>query len=164
MMSRELIDRYDAGGPILAYATQGLTREQESARPGPGAWSVAQLVAHVLDTDLVFAERMKRVIAEDRPTLIGFEENLWVDRLHSDAMAVEEAVNLFVANRRWMTRVLKACDTADFGRKGVHTERGEQTLAEILVYIANHLDHHLKFLYGKRGNLGVALYPRYTVE
>jgi hypothetical protein len=31
----------------------------------------------------------------------------------------------------------------------------------VVTYV-NHLDHHLKFLYGKRANLGVSIYPRYA--
>jgi uncharacterized damage-inducible protein DinB len=163
-MTGTVIDRYDAGATLLAYATQGLSREQEHAHPGPGDWSIAQLVVHVLDTDLVYADRMKRVLAEESPRLIAFDENAWMARLHPEAMPVEEAVNLFVAHRRWMTRLLRLCAESDFARTGVHSEVGEQSLAQILIYITNHLDHHLKFLYAKRGNLGVALYPRYTVE
>ncbi len=44
---KELIDRFAAGGAVLSYATSGLTPEQELARPGPGAWSIAELVAHL---------------------------------------------------------------------------------------------------------------------
>ncbi|MBX6313546.1 MAG: DinB family protein [Isosphaeraceae bacterium] len=163
-MSHAVVDRYAAGGPLLAYATSGLTPEQEKAHPGPGAWSIAQLVAHLLDADLVYAERMKRVLAEERPTLLAFDENRWIERLDSQAMPVEEAVNLFVANRHWMTRILRKCSDTDFARVGIHSEAGPQTLAQIVATIANHVDHHLKFLYAKRGNLGVAIYPRYTVE
>ena len=54
-----------------------------------------QLVAHLLDTDLVFAERIKRVIAEDAPVLQGFDENLWIERLGSAEMPVAEAADLF---------------------------------------------------------------------
>jgi uncharacterized damage-inducible protein DinB len=161
-VSAHVIARYAAGGPLLVYAAAGLTPEQETARPGPGRWSIAELVAHLLDADLVYAERMKRVIAEDRPMLLSFDENAWVDRLGAQAMPVEEAVNLFAANRQWMTRLLRLCAEADFVRVGVHSEAGPQTLAEIVTRVAHHVDHHLKFLYAKRANLGVSLYPRYT--
>lgn len=163
-MSHEIIARYEAGATLLSYSTQGLTHEQGTARPGPGDWSITELVAHVLDTDLVFADRMKRVIAEEKPTLLAFDEQPWAVRLGYDAMPLEEAVGFFVANRRWMTRLLKRCSDADFARTGIHTEKGEQKLAEIVVYVSNHVDHHLRFLYGKRANLGVALYPRYTTD
>ncbi len=59
-----VIDRYADGGLILVQAASGLTPEHATARPGPGHWSIAELVAHLADADLVLADRMKRVIAE----------------------------------------------------------------------------------------------------
>lgn len=159
-----LIGRYASGGAILAYAVAGLTREQERAYPGPGSWSIAQLVTHLLDSDLVYADRMKRVIAEDDPVLQAFDENAWVARLGGEQMSVEEAVNLFAAGRHWMTQVLRRCSDADFGRAGRHSQLGRVTLAELLATITNHVDHHLRFLYAKRSGLGVALPPRYCSE
>jgi uncharacterized damage-inducible protein DinB len=159
-----LIDRYAEGGPLLAYAASGLSPEHEAARPGPGDWSVAELVAHLLDSDLVLADRMKRVIAEENPTLLAFDENAWLARLGSHEMPVEEAINLFAANRQWMTRVLRRCGDEDFARAGLHTETGRMTLAEVVSRAVAHLDHHLRFLYAKRANLGVAVPPRYTAR
>jgi hypothetical protein len=159
---RDLVDRYDAGSAVLAYAVSGLTKEQELARPGPGAWSIAELVAHLVDSDLVLAERMKRILAEENPPLMVFDENLWIERLGPQEMPVEEGVNLFVAGRRWMTRILRRCEPADFARAGMHSLNGRKTLADVLAAAANHVDAHLSFLYGKRANLGVAIYPKYT--
>jgi uncharacterized damage-inducible protein DinB len=161
-MSHDVIDRYELGAEVLTYAAQGLTPEQEAAHPGPGDWSLAQLAAHLLDTDLVYADRMKRLIAEEGPTLVAFDENAWAQHLDYASSPVAESVALFAANRRRMARILRKCTDADFARSGRHTEAGPQTLAEVLAYITNHLDHHLKFLYAKRANLGIALYPRYT--
>ena len=163
-MTRDLIDRYARGAELLVYATQGLTRDQETARPGPGAWSILELAVHMADSDLVGADRMKRVIAEENPTLLAYDQDAWVARLHYHDMPMEEAVNLFVANRRWMARILRHLGDKEFPRAGNHTERGRETLAELVVDYANHLDYHLKFLYAKRGNLGVSLYPRYSAE
>jgi uncharacterized damage-inducible protein DinB len=163
-MSRtdDVIDRYAAGGPLLAYAVAGLSADDEQAHPGPGAWSIAQLVTHLLDSDLVYADRMRWVIAEHEPPLPGFDENAWIDRLGGEAMPVEESVNLFTANRQRMARILRRCSEDDFSRAGLHAERGRMTLAELLATITNHVDHHLRFLYAKRANLGVAVPPRYT--
>jgi uncharacterized damage-inducible protein DinB len=159
---KPVIDRFADGGPLLVQATAGLTPEQWRDHPIPGTWSVAELVAHLLDCDLVFADRMKRIIAEDSPTLVAFDEQAWINRLLSNDMPVDEAAALFAANRQWMARILRAQDEADFARAGNHTEKGKQTLTDVLAYATNHLDHHLKFLYAKRAKLGVAIYPRYT--
>ena len=159
-----LVERFATGGPILKYAFSGLSAEQEQLNPGPGQWSFAQLASHLVDTDLVFADRIKRVIAEPEPTLQGFDENAWIDRLVTTDTRVDEAVELFVANRRWTAGILRRCEHADFARIGLHTEKGRMTLAEVLAYVTNHLDHHLRFLYAKRATLGIALPPRYTSE
>jgi uncharacterized damage-inducible protein DinB len=157
-----LIERYVGGGPVLVYAAAELTPEQEQARPGPGDWSIAELVGHLVDSDLIASGRMKRVIAETDPVLLACDETAWVKRLGSQEMPVEEGVNLFVANRRWTARVLRRCSDADFARAGQHSQRGRTTLAELLTTYVNHLDHHLRFLYAKRANLGAALEPRYS--
>jgi uncharacterized damage-inducible protein DinB len=159
-----LIDRFAAGGPLLTYATTGLTREQEQARPGPGAWSIAELAVHMLDSDLVGADRIKRVIAEPEPTLLAYDENAWNERLRAHELPVAEAVSLFAANRQWVTRLLRQTPEADFLRAGNHTEAGRLTLAELVAKYVSHLDYHLKFLYGKRANLGISIYPRYSTD
>ena len=159
-----ILDRFAEGGPLLVQATHGLSPEQWRDHPIPGTWSIAELVAHLLDCDLVFADRMKRIIAEDSPTLQAFDEQVWITGLLSNDMPVDEAAALFAANRKWMARILKAQDETAFARTGNHSEKGKQTLAEVLVYATNHLDHHLKFLYAKRAKLGVAIYPRYTAN
>ena len=163
-MSPDSIDRYAAGPELLRYAAQGLTPEQEQARPGPGAWSIAELVAHMVDSESVGIERMKRVIAEDNPTLQAYHQDLWIARLDSQSMPISEGVALFAANRAWMTRILRKCTEADFARSGLHTEDGPKTLAKLVVGYVGHLDYHLRFLYAKRANLGVSLYPRYSTE
>ena len=161
---KTLIDRFAEGGLLLVQATSNLSPERCQEHCIPGTWSIAELVGHVLDSDLVFADRIKRIVSEDSPTLQAFDEQAWIARLNSAEVAVDEAAALFAANRKWMTRILRAQSEADFARVGMHSEKGRQTLAEVLTYATNHLDHHLKFLYAKRAQMGVAIYPRYTAN
>ena len=69
---------------------------------------------------------------------------------------------MWLANRRWIATVLRGCEDSDFARAGTHTERGRMTLAELVSGYTTHLDHHLRFLYAKRANLGAAVQPRYS--
>lgn len=161
-----LIARYASGGAILNYALSGLTTELERAAPGSGAgaWTLAELTAHLLDVELLFGVRMKRVIAEECPLLVTIDENAWANRLSYSDSPIHDAVSMIVMNRKWLTRILRTCTDSDFARSGTHSEKGKMTLAELLAYVTNHLDHHLKFIYAKRANLGVALPPRYASE
>ncbi len=158
----ELVDRYAIGPATLEYAVYGLTDEQIRARPGPGLWSIAELVAHLADSDAVASDRIKRVIAEPEPTLLAYDENAWNNRLKMQESSLEDAVALFRANRRWTEQALRRCDEADFKRRGTHTEKGSVTLADLVVTYVTHLDYHLKFLYAKRANLRTAIQPRYS--
>ena len=77
MSAAEVIDKYEKGSRILALAIEGVTPEQATKRVSPGEWSIAELVVHLLDSDLVGIDRMKRVIAEENPTLMAYDENAW---------------------------------------------------------------------------------------
>lgn len=153
-MDRNQIDLYEDGGRKLIKAIEGLDQRDLTAFPVSGTWSIQQLVLHVTDSDLVLAERMKRVIAEDRPALLAFDENAWIKNLYYDLQSAHEAAALFDQNRRVMTSLLRVLPDDTWKRVGVHNERGEQTLEEIFSYAVKHLDHHLKFLYDKREKLG----------
>lgn len=161
-MGNILVKRYAAGGPLLGFALSNLTEEQEGTRVGPGSLSIGELAVHLLDADLQFAHRLKQILAEDQPTLQGYDHDAWIANIPAEGLPASEAAELFALNRRWMVRILQRLDDPTFGRTGLHSTNGRQTMAEILAYCVSHLDHHLKFIYGKRGNLGVALEPKYA--
>src|SRR5262245_48318339 len=73
-MDRSLIEEYARGATRPAEAIAGLTPSQLNAEPVPGTWSIQQIVLHLMDSDLVGSDRMKRVIAEREPQLIGYDE------------------------------------------------------------------------------------------
>src|SRR5262249_32106518 len=85
-----LIDTYVAGPPALRQAVAGLSSDQLRARPVPGKWSTLEVVCHLADFDPIQADRMKRVIAEDRPSLIGADENRFAAALAYHDRDLEE--------------------------------------------------------------------------
>ena len=70
----ELIEDYLAGIGTLRQALAGMSREQMLARPVPGKWSTLEVVCHLADFEPILADRMKRVMAEDRPPLLSADE------------------------------------------------------------------------------------------
>src|SRR3954451_8427940 len=105
-MDRKLIEQYEHGGDRLRQGVQGLTHEDLHGVPVPGTWSIQQIIIHLLDSDLVLSDRMKRVIAEEKPSLLAFDENRWAKQLAYDFRSAEEAVTLFGLNRRGMAEVM----------------------------------------------------------
>src|SRR3954465_8630857 len=85
-----LIDNYLAGVDLLRQAVAGMSREQLVARPVPGKWSTLEVVCHLADFDPILADRMKRVIALDRPQLLGADEKRFAAALAYDKRDLEE--------------------------------------------------------------------------
>lgn len=155
-MDRTLIDRYLAGAGAMTKAIEGLTREQLLTFPVPGTWSVQQLVLHMFDSELVGLDRMRRIIAMERPLLMGYDENAYIESLHYECADAALAARAFELNRQVMGAVLRDLPDEAFHRVGVHSERGLVTLSdEVQVYV-RHLDHHMEFMRAKRKALGKA--------
>ncbi len=154
-MNRDLIEQYAAGAVQPAEAIAGLTREQLNAFPVPGTWSIQQIVVHLMDSDLIGADRMKRVAAEDRPpTLIGYDESAFASKLFCDQLDPQMACDVFAKNRLLTAEILRRLPATAFERTGHHNEHGVMTLAELLANYVEHLNHHLKFILQKRQLLG----------
>ena len=150
-----VIASYAAGPGKLRAACAGLTAVQLNTRIGPGTWSIMENAVHLLDSDLACTHRMRRMVAEDKPLLVSYDENLFIERLPSDRNDLAEVLDLFEANRKFTTRWLRTLRADDFARTGVHTQRGIVQLVQLVEIYANHVDHHLKFVAEKRRNLGV---------
>jgi uncharacterized damage-inducible protein DinB len=153
-MDRQLIERYASEADDLGKSIAGLSREELNSFPVPGTWSIQQIVMHMLDSDLVSADRMKRIIAEDNPLLIGYDETKFASRLHYDALDAQLACDLLAKIRRLTAEILRQLPDEAFRRTGVHNERGKMTLEEYLGGVVWHLQHHLKFVREKRKILG----------
>lgn len=152
----ELISKYEAGAAELRKSVAGMTRDQLTARPVAGKWSTMEVVAHIADFELILADRMKRVIALDRPLLLVADENLFVTRLGYHERDLEEELALVEIVRKEMARVLKTVPPGDaLNRAGVHSLKGLVTLEAILTAAANHIPHHTTFIAEKRKALGV---------
>jgi hypothetical protein len=100
------------------------------------------------------ADRIRRIIAQDQPQLLAWDENLFLQRLFYHDQSVADAVSMIDLTRRQLSRVLGKLSEQDWQRSGIHSERGSLTLTDVLTSATNHLEHHLKFIAEKRAKLG----------
>jgi uncharacterized damage-inducible protein DinB len=160
-MDRKIIDKYETGGSTLAASIAGLSQTDMLWIPpkdaGVGLWSIQQIVLHLMDSDLIWAARMKSIIALDNPEIIGFDENKFATKLFYDQQDASGAVEILDLNRRMFSRVLRKLGDATFKRTGQHSERGPITLEQSIATMAEHIDHHVKFIQQKREKMGKPL-------
>jgi hypothetical protein len=157
-MSKQLIDAYENGADDLAQAIRGLTREDLLCKPaadaGGGLWSIPVVVIHLADTEFVLADRIKRIIAEDNPALLAFDETKWAAGLQYAGQSAEDAARVVELNRGQLVRVLRALPEAAFQRAGTHSQAGRITLADVVKTAQDHMAHHVKFIHRKRALMG----------
>lgn len=155
MSVAQLIKEYAAGPQKLRQAVAGMTREQAVAKPVPGKWSTLEVICHIADFEPVYADRMKRVLAENEPALIPGDPDLFAAKLAYAARDLEEELTLIEVTRKQMVRILSQLAPADFTRVGIHAIDGPLSLEELLRRITGHIPHHAQFIAEKRAAMKV---------
>jgi len=150
METTTLIANYLDGPKVLRKAVAGMSSEQLAARPIPGKWSTLEVICHLADFEIVGADRIKRVIAENEPTLLGGDEKLFAARLAYDKRNSEEELLLIETIRKQVARILGSLKADDFQRRGIHSEVGPLTLEAFVQRNTVHIPHHVRFIEEKR--------------
>ena len=130
----------------VRLAVEESSREQLTAPEAPGKWSMLQVVQHLADSELVGGVRFRMVLSQDRPTLAGYDQDLWASRLHYQDAPVESALEQFAILRRVNLRLLESATPAEHERVGLHVERGEESLGKMIRMYAGHDVVHLRQL------------------
>lgn len=149
-----LLAEYAAGPTLLVSAVSGLTETQLKTPAAPGKWSPLEVVAHIADAEILYADRLVRVLGMDQPALPGMDPDAVQARLSGNERDLSEELALIAAVRTRMLRILRGVAPADFQRIGIHSEAGPLTAETLLMRVVRHLPHHADILRQKRPNLG----------
>ncbi len=142
----DLIRRYENGPGDLIASVDGLSEKEVDKRLAPKKWTIRQQVHHLADAELNLVYRMKKIIAEDNPLLMAFDQTEWANDLLYARTSVEGSIALFFTLRASMTPILKSLKDSDFSRTGIHNEDGKVTLLAVFQHTVEHFEHHLKVI------------------
>jgi hypothetical protein len=113
------------------------------ARPAAGEWSILEVLGHILDAEVTSAGRYRWILAHDEPPLIGYDQDLWVERLHHQDGDPEEMLALIEALRASHLRLWAESSERDRARIGIHSERGPESFDLLFRLLAGHGLFHL---------------------
>jgi uncharacterized damage-inducible protein DinB len=128
----------------LRERVAGMSATALAIREKPGKWSVRHVLAHLADSELVWGWRLRLVLAQDRPTITGYDQDRWADRLGYDNVDSEQALLVFTTLREANLQLLSRMQPEDLERVGVHAERGEESVAHMMRLYAAHDLLHLR--------------------
>jgi hypothetical protein len=142
MASRsDLIARYKEGADVVAKALDGLTEADLDRRPSPSEWTAREIVHHLADAETRSAVRLRQLLAEDAPTIQGYDEELYAKTLRYDR-PIDTSLAVLTALRAATAELIDRLSDADFARTGTHTESGEYSVDTWLALYAAHCHDH----------------------
>ena len=138
---RALIERYKDGYRAVSEAMQGISERELDARPAPGKWSAREIVHHLADSEMTSAIRLRRLIAEDRPLIQGYDQDEFARRLYYDR-PFQTSLEAFRLARETTAQILERMTQAEWAREGTHSESGRYTVERWLEVYAQHALNH----------------------
>ena len=137
---QDLIERYSKGYDEVAAALDGGAQDDLDRRD-PGAWSAREIIHHLADSEMTSAIRLRRLLAEDSPQIVGYDEEEYARRLHYDR-PVRNSLDAFRAARAATVEILERLSDQDWSRAGTHSESGSYSMEDWLrIYAAHAHDH-----------------------
>lgn len=138
---RAMIDRYKDGYRAVSDALQAISERELDARPAPGKWSAREIVHHLADSEMTSAIRLRRLVAEDRPLIQGYDQDEFARRLYYDR-PFQTSLEAFRLARETTAQILERMTQAEWAREGTHSESGRYTVERWLEIYAQHAHNH----------------------
>jgi hypothetical protein len=120
-----------------------VSTERLNDSPAPGEWSPGQVLSHLADSDLVFAVRVRMMVTQDRPLIVGYDQEAWTARFASLDPSPQHTIERWRVLRQSNLRLFESLTPANWERVGVHSERGEESVRLTLQLLAGHDRIHL---------------------
>jgi DinB superfamily len=146
----DLLERLRRGAELVAVSITGAAGSEVDFIPEPGKWSIRQIVAHLADAEIVATMRLRQLIAEEHPKLQAWDENAWATHLDYARRKPSQSLETFRRIRGENYELLKDLAEPTYDRTGLHSERGEITLRQLLHAIAEHAENHATQLRARR--------------
>jgi hypothetical protein len=150
---KELLDALGGRDPLevlrenLAVIDQiGARLDDEALRrsPAPGEWSALDTIRHLVDTELVYGVRIRMVVTQDKPVLVGYDQDAWTNRFQSSETTAAELISQLRVLRESNLAVYGSLSDEEFDRVGLHTERGEESARYMLELLGGHDIIHVR--------------------
>jgi len=151
---QQLISRYSDGFAEVERALHGFPPDALSAHPIPGKWSAREIVQHLADSETTSAQRLRKLLVEEKPVITGYDQELWATRLKYNDRDMAPALEAFRAARATTLQLLEKMDPAEWVREGWHTESGRYTPETWLTIYAAHAHGHASQIRRLREALG----------
>ncbi|MFN0093970.1 MAG: DinB family protein [Dehalococcoidia bacterium] len=136
-----LINDYANGHQLILDALRGATEADLDRVPADGSWTARMIVHHLADSEMTSCLRVRRLIAEDNPQIVGYPEEVWAQQVFYDR-PIEPSLEAMRAARASTVPILLRMSDAQWQRPGQHNELGNYTPEVWLGVYVRHAQEH----------------------
>jgi hypothetical protein len=108
------------------------------SRPFADKWTPNEIIGHLTDSEWVYGYRLRLILSEENPTILGTQQDSWVARQRHNEREPSELVDLFRTLRQLNLETWRRTSPTDLVRAGLHNERGPESLGAMLRLLAGH--------------------------
>jgi len=127
----------------LERLIQGVPASKLRKRPAPGKWSVAEILAHLAESEIVRGWRMRQILGAPGTAIQAFDQDSWAAAGHYDKRDPRMSLELFRVLRKANLALLKSLTPEQWKHHGMHAERGVETIEHMSCMMAGHDLNHL---------------------
>jgi hypothetical protein len=127
----------------LRRLVAGRSEDVLKATPAAGKWSIVQILAHLADATYVAGYRVRAMLGQPGTAIQGFDQDAWVREMRYASVPVEASLQSFAAVRQANLPLIERLTPEDWERYGIHSERGRETVRDIVTLDAGHDINHI---------------------
>ena len=147
MNESELKNHFDAAEKSpkqVAAAVLGLPDNVLRYKPAPEKWSILDVLGHLADIEIVYAYRLRQMLADKKPVIAPMDQDDWAQNLRHTETPPAELIALYGLNRHANLRLLQRLKPGDLEKSALHPETSKNvTVADLVEKMATHGASHL---------------------
>jgi hypothetical protein len=129
----------------IAAAVSGLSPQVLRYKPAPDKWSIIEILGHLADIEIVYAYRLRQMVADKKPVIAPMDQDEWAKNLGYVDTPTPELVALYGLNRHHNLRLLRRLKPADLEKSAFHPEyQQDVTVGTLVEKMAGHGANHLQ--------------------
>ncbi|MGB9084570.1 MAG: DinB family protein [Terriglobales bacterium] len=127
----------------LGRLIKGVPTAKLRKRPAPEKWSVAEILAHLADVEIVIGWRMRSILGDPGTHVQAYDQNAWVTAGHYEKRDPHKTIELHRVVREANLALVKSISPAQWKHFGQHAERGQESIEHIVRMVAGHDINHV---------------------
>jgi uncharacterized damage-inducible protein DinB len=128
----------------LEKAIRRLSKKELRRRPAPGKWSIAEILAHLADGEVVASWRMRLILGSNGAPVQSFDQDVWAKTFRYENQDPKQSLRTFRILRESNLALLKSVPRKLWQNHGMHSERGKETISHIVEMFAGHDLNHVR--------------------